>query len=129
MKYIVSLLFALTMQALLFAQNAETKPYYSFNHKAASNQSLNWEEYTKARKELKPVSSGVEVKSFTLSISAKDVFVDYECTGNQFSKKATDMIEKLRSEKKLGTKLLIEKVVVSENGEEKKVPDMVISIY
>lgn len=128
MKTILKAFLIALFPMFAFAQNAETKSYYSFNHKAG-DQTLNWGEFSKARKELKPVASGIEIKSFTVSITASELFVDEKNTGNQFSEKTIALIEKFRAEKKLGTKIVIADVVITENGEEKKASGMVIKIY
>lgn len=133
MKKLLLLLLIATVPAVAFSQNTDNSPvYYSYNGKL--NQcSYTWADFAKTRKELKPVNSGTEIKSFAIvtkytSDNGESTFNESTCLGAAFSDEAIKKIEKLQGLNKSGKKISIEKVVVVQNGKEIKAPGMLITI-
>jgi len=131
-KIIISLVVLVTT-INSFAQKQNEKPLYTLCGKSGDCK-MTLDEFKKCKKELTPIDKNLKIISFNVSLRVisedrKDsLFVDQQNTGNVFSAKTNDMIEKFITEKKLIDIILIEQVQVSEGEKKSKATGMVIKI-
>jgi hypothetical protein len=128
----ISCLFLLFISLSSFAQ--KEAPLYSFGGKTG-NCGMSWDEFLAAKKELAPTDKSVTVGSFILTImkgqGKKDsISIEYPSHGSLFGKAATESIEQLHKDKKMGNKVMIDAVQILQSGKEaRKVPGMIIWLH
>ena len=150
MKKILSVLLIILVSATIgFAQKTDkAKAVYSFNGKTGEEVTMTWDEFSKSKKELTPIDKSVKIESFSISllhigkgmskedgatgssVQAKNdsIFIQEDNVGNKFSDASLKVIESVRADKRPVTKILVEKVMVTQNGKQTKVPGMIIKL-
>ncbi len=94
---------------------------------------MTWDEFSACKKEIVSTDKKVQIGSFILFVPKNEkkdsTMIEFQIKGNLFNKQAKETIEKLRKDKKLGKKLVIEAVEVLESGKSaRKVPGLTITI-
>lgn len=94
---------------------------------------MTWDEFMSCKKELVTTDTKLSVGSYIVTLTKAEkkdtTYIEFPVKGNVFSKSAQESIEKLRKDKKLGNKVLIEAVQILESGKEaRKVPGMIITL-
>jgi len=107
-------------------------PVYSLCGKTG-NATMTWDEFMSCKKELVTTDTKLSVGSYIVTLTKAEkkdtTYIEFPVKGNVFSKSAQESIEKLRKDKKLGNKVLIEAVQILESGKEaRKVPGMIITL-